>query len=138
MKSGIDVGCYGLWLQHGKELGSDELPPGWTSRCEDGHTVYVGPGGDAQPNRPKSREHQAAVIQAISPDGLAGKHQYYERSTPSMTSFLSVGMILDDINGCSVAGMPFKTVMSTIKGAGRCVFFYRFMLFFYRFMLFSC
>ena len=78
------TGPLGITL-FGKELRSEELPPGWTSRYEDGRTVYLSPAGAAQLNRPKSHEHQAAVVQAISPDGLAGKGQYYERSTPSMT-----------------------------------------------------
>ena len=105
-----------------EEIGGNELPPGWsTSRDESGRTMYLVPrtqGGGTQYERPKSHEHQAAVIQGITQGGLVAAGQYYEKHS-TRVNFLAVGMVLDAVNGDSIAGVPFRKVLERIKGAGR-------------------
>lgn len=113
------AGALGLTLG-AEEIGSDELPPGWTEEQEaDGRTVYVMPRGQGkQYKRPNSHEHQSAVIQSIAAGGLVATGQYREKNS-SRVDFLRAGMVLDAVNGDSVIGVPFKRVLNRIKTAGR-------------------
>lgn len=112
-------GALGMTLV-AQEIHSNELPPGWTQEQEeDGRVVYLMPGGGGrQHERPKSHEYQSVQIQSISPSGLVGTGQYYEKNS-GQVDFLQVGMVLDALNGESVAGITFKKVMGRIKAAGR-------------------
>eukprot|EP01043_Picozoa_sp_COSAG02_P060975 COSAG02_NODE_8086_length_2716_cov_2.370653_1_plen_531_part_00 len=103
-----------------QEIRSNELPPGWSqTQEEDGRVVYLMPGGEGrQYQRPKANEHQCVQIQSISQNGLVGTGQYFEKNS-SQVDFLQVGMVLDALNGESVAGVSFKKIMQSIKAAGR-------------------
>lgn len=103
-----------------QEIRSHELPPGWSqTQEEDGRVVYLMPGGKGrQYERPKAHEYQSVQIQGISPTGLVGTGQYFEKHS-SQVDFLQVGMVLDALNGESVAGVSFKKIMERIKAAGR-------------------
>ena len=69
----------------------------------------------------KDGSSESATIKEIMPAAYkySKDGKYHEKSDASVTSFLAVGMVLDAVNGESLAKNAFQEVLETIMAAGR-------------------